>query len=339
MAGRGQSAPLVSVLLPARNAQATLEDALRSLVAQTWQNLEIIVVDDHSQDATPQLVRRWAESDPRIKLLANRGEGLIAALNTAYEAAQGEYLARMDADDISAPTRVARQMEHLKSDDSCGLCATHVCDFGRVGVGRRAYSQWLASICSHDDVVRHLFVECPVAHPTFLMRRNAFDSVGGYRDVPWAEDYDLVFRLWLAGWKFSIVPEPLLSWRDRPERLSRTDSRYSDDAFRRCKFHYFLRSPYVSAGLPILQWGAGKEGKWWLRHWPPALRPCAVVEIDPRKIGQRIHGVPVIAPAALGKPQGRFLVVAVGVRGARDEIRSFLSRHQWKEAKDYIFLS
>lgn len=338
MDGRGQSAPLVSVLLPARNAQSTLDGALRSLVAQTWQNLEIIVVDDHSQDATSHIVRQWAQRDPRIKLLANRGEGLMAALKTASEAAQGEYLARMDADDISAPTRVALQMEHLMSDDAYGLCATHVCDFGSVGEGRRAYSQWLASIRSHDDVVRHLFVECPVAHPTFLLRRSAFESVGGYRDVPWAEDYDLVFRLWLAGWKFAVVPEPLLRWRDRPDRLSRTDVRYSEEAFRQCKLHYFLRSPYVSSRASLLQWGAGKEGKWWLRHWPPPLRPSAVVDIDRRKIGQRIHGVPVIAPVALGKPRGRFLVVAVGVRGVREEIRRFLSCHDWKELKDYIFL-
>lgn len=336
---RNQSHPLISVLLPARNAENTLDDALASLAAQTWPNIEVLVVDDHSTDATPTIVQRWASHDPRFKLLHNKGRGIVAALQTALAHATGEYVARMDADDRALPTRLEQQVTLLMQEPACGLCATHVRDIGEVGEGRRAYSQWLNSMQSHDDVVTNLFVECPLPHPTFLLRRRALDSVGGYREVPWPEDYDLVMRMWLGGWKFALVAQPLLEWRDHPWRLSRTDARYSPDAFRLCKLHYLLRSPYLNSENPLIQWGAGKEGKWWLRHWPFSRRPEAVVEVNPRKIGQRIYGVPVVGPTFLDAPRGRFLVVAVGVRSARDEIRAFLGARGWKEREHYLFVS
>ncbi|MCX7625385.1 MAG: glycosyltransferase [Candidatus Sumerlaeaceae bacterium] len=338
MVGPRQPSPLISILLPARNAQTTLSEALQSLAQQTWRNHEVIVVDDHSEDETPIVAKSWCQRDPRFRFLASRGKGLIAALQTAHAAAQGDFVGRMDADDISHPMRLARQMEVLLRDDAVGLCATHVCDLDCMGEGRRVYTRWLNTIRSHEDVVRNLFVECPLAHPTFLLPRQVFDSVGGYRDVLWPEDYDLVFRLWLAGWKFAVVSQPLLSWRDRPNRLSRTHTRYSENAFRECKFYFLLRSPYFETGRPLVQWGAGKEGKWWLRRWPDQYRPLAVVDVDPRKIGQRIYGVPVISPENLGAPEGRFLIVTVGVRGAREEIRDFLGRRGWYELQDYIFV-
>lgn len=337
----GAQSNLVSILLPVRDAATTLETALASLVGQTWPHWEAIVVDDHSSDESRSLALSWQRRDPRIRVIENAGCGLVAALVTAARAARGQLLARMDADDIAAPSRLARQIRALEADPSCGACATHVHDFGSVGPGRRLYSQWLATIRHHDDVVRNMFIECPLAHPTLLLRRRAFVAVGGYRDpCPWPEDYDLVLRLWLAGWRFAVVPEPLLAWRDHPGRLSRCDPRYHPEAFRACKLHYLLRSPWLARPRPLLQWGAGREGKWWLRHWPPHMRPEAVVEVDPKKIGQRIAGVPVIAPHELGTPRGgTLLVVAVGVCGAREQIRPYLSSLGWREGLDFLFVS
>ncbi len=329
---------LISVLLPVRNAAATLDEAMESILSQTWSNLEVLVIDDGSTDASAQIAWQWQTRDPRVQLLANKGVGLVAALQSGAEIARGKFIARMDADDRALPQRLEKQMALLQENERCAVAGTHVRDIGEVGNGRKHYSQWLCSIHNHDDVVRNIFVECPVAHPTLLLRREAFEAVGGYRKVPWAEDYDLVLRLWLQGWRFAIAAEPLLEWRDHPQRLSRSDLRYSPDAFRRCKLHYLLSSPYLRAPRELLLWGAGKEGKWWLKNLPNELRPTAVVEVDPRKIRQRIHGVPVIAPHELGPPQGRFLIVAVGVRGARDDIRPYLKELGWRELDDYVFV-
>lgn len=329
---------LVSIILPLRDGAETLAEALESLLTQTWQHIEVLVVDDHSRDASPEIAQRYALGDRRVKVIASSGHGIVAALRTGAEAARGEYLARMDADDISAPERIEKQIRALEEDPSAALCATHVVDFGAIGEGRHRYSEWLSTIRTHEDVVRNIFVECPLAHPTYVMRRDAYHEVGGYRESPGPEDYDLLFRIWLKGFRFAVVPEPLLRWRDHPGRLSRTNIRYGDEAFRRCKRHYLLASGILRRKPRLYQWGAGKEGKWWLRHWPEGIQPCAVVDVDPRKIGQRIAGIRVISPASLPEPGDVMLVVAVGVHGAREEIRHYLSERRWTECEDYIFV-
>ncbi len=321
-----------------RNAASTLSEAIESLVRQTWPHWELVLVDDQSDDDSRAVAEAWQCRDARVRLLRCEGRGIVDALRTGLRWARGEWIARLDADDIAAPERLARQWELLASYSQCGACATHVEDFGDVGEGRRRYSQWLNSLVSESDIERNLFVECPLAHPTLLMRRSALVAVGGYREAGWPEDYDLILRLWLSGWRLCVVPEKLLFWRDHAQRLSRRDPRYSPEAFRACKLHYLLQTPWLRSGRPLVQWGAGREGKWWLQTWPRECRPQAVVEVDPRKIGQRIHGVPVVSAEQLGPPQGRFLVVAVGVHGAREEIRPFLAARGWQELVDFVFV-
>ncbi|MGC8841188.1 MAG: glycosyltransferase family 2 protein [Candidatus Sumerlaeaceae bacterium] len=330
--------PLLSVLLPVRNAEPTLGEAIASVLNQTWSHFELVVINDSSTDGSDRVARAWQQRDSRVNVVDNKGQGIIEALQTGLSVARGDFIARMDADDRALPQRFAKQMELIERDPRCSVCATHVSDIGDVGQGRQRYTQWLNSVRTHDDVVRNLFIECPVAHPTLIIRRRALEHVGGYRDVPWPEDYDLILRLWLAGARFAVVAEPLVEWGDSPSRLSRTDPRYSPEAFRQCKLHYLPLAPYFRPGRELIQWGAGKEGKWWLKHLPPPMRPTVVVDIDPRKVGQRIHGTPVIAPESLGSPRSRFLLIAVGVHGAREEIRPFLSLRGWRELDDYLFL-
>lgn len=332
--------PCVSIILPARDAASTLTDAVESLRRQSFPDWELLVVDDGSTDGTPALARRFEEADPRIRLLQPGRVGLVEALRAGCAAARGAYLARMDADDIAHPDRLKRQLDTLEGDPEAALCGARVEDIGPAGEGRRRYSAWLNAMTSHEDVVREILVECPLAHPTFLMRRAPLEAVGGYGDRDWPEDYDLVLRLWRAGHRFAVAPgPPLLQWRDSPGRLSRRDTRYSPERFRACKLHHLLLSPLLPPGRPLVQWGAGQEGKAWLRAWPEGRRPARVVEVDPRKTGKRIHGVPVVTPEELGPPDGALLVVAVGAAGARDLIRPWLTERGWAEGRDFVFVA
>jgi glycosyltransferase involved in cell wall biosynthesis len=337
------------VVLPVRDAEKTLGDAIVSILGQSLREFELLVIDDKSNDASAQIARQFAMDDPRVRVLGSREGGLVHALQTGCLAARGEFVARMDADDISHPDRLARQIERMRADLSVGLCGARVEDFGTAaaagpsvpGEGRRRYSSWLNSLATHDDITRNLFVECPVAHPAFFLRRSALEEVGGYRDAGWAEDYDLVFRLWQAGWRFAMTPgEPLVKWRDSAGRLSRTDPRYSPARFRDCKFHYLVNGPMLPAGRRLLQWGAGEEGKEWLKLWKGSSRkPEFVVDVDPRKIGQRIHGVEVVRPEGVGEPGGALLMVAVSAPGAREEIRAWLAPRRWVEGTDFLFVA
>lgn len=329
--------PGISIVLPVFNGAETLCAAVHSIQTQTCEDWELILVDDGSTDGTGALATSLAIGDPRIRVFTEAHRGLVGALQVGCGRARGEFLARMDSDDVAHPTRLARQLGWFVDHPAGGLCGTGVRMTGEVGPGRRRYEAWLNAHITHDDLSRALFVECPIAHPTFMMRRAAFEALGGYREFDGPEDYDLVFRFWHGGYKIGNVPEILLDWRERPGRLSMTSPRYTEGAFRRLKRHW-LETARIRGERPLYQWGAGEVGKRWLREWPPGSI-AAVADIRPSKIGQRIHGVPVIRPKALPPPGACFFVVAVGTPGARHDIRKHARALGFEECRDYIFVA
>ncbi len=324
--------------MPCFNAAETLAEAVDSIRTQTLQDWELIILDDGSSDASPRIAADYQAADARIRCRAIPHQGIVAALQHACEEARGDLIARMDADDAAHPERLERQVAFMQAHPDVALCGTQVHAFGkRLRQGRARYERWINGLVSHEQMLRDLFVECPIPHPTFMLRRSDFAEVGGYQDHGWPEDYDLVMRLFLNEKRFGKIPEPLLQWRESPERLSRVDQRYSPEQFRALKRHYLLAS-YLKGRDTFYQWGAGEVGKAWLREWG-GRNPVAVVDINPRKIGHAIHGVKVIPPEELPAPGKVFIVVAVGAPGARAEIRAWFGPRNYRELKDYLFLA
>ncbi|UCF39546.1 MAG: glycosyltransferase [Gemmatimonadota bacterium] len=328
------SPPRLSVLLPCRNTAPTLEAAAASLSAQTFADFEVVAVDDGSDDGTPDLLAAWAARDGRIHPVRTPPRGIVAALRTAAARAEGELLARMDADDIAKPARLERQVAYLDARPDVAACGTRVRYIPRrlVRDGARRYERWINDVVSPDDIERDLFVECPIPHPTLLVRRGAFARAGGYRDTEWPEDYDLVLRLWATGERMGKVPEVLLEWREGEDRLSRTDPRYAEEAFRRCKVHYLARR---IGGRPVVVWGAGPVGKAFARTLQAARQHViAFVELDRRKLGQTIHDALVIHPSDLKQYRSAYVVGAVGSPEARAEIRAALAAAGFREPEE-----
>jgi hypothetical protein len=321
-----------------RDGARHLPEAVASLQAQTDPDFEVLAVDDGSADDTYGILAAWAWSDRRVRPLRQEPGGIVVALERARAMARGRWLARMDADDVSEPERFARQRALMESDPTLAVCGTHVRSFPRAEVraGARRYEAWLNATAEPDEVARDLFVECPLAHPTFFLSADAVASVGGYRDRGWAEDYDLLLRLWRAGGRLAKVPEVLLRWREGAQRLQRTSPVYAADAFVRCKVHHLTRS-LLADGRGVAVWGAGPVGKTFARALIDAGATVrAFVEVDPRKIGQEIHGAPVFATAeglALG---GVLHLAAVGQPGARDTLRGILAGAGLRELVDYV---
>jgi hypothetical protein len=330
--------PSISVLFPVRDARETVRDALASVQAQSLDSWELLAVDDGSRDGSGELLDRIAAEDPRIRVIHEAALGIVAALEAGRREARAPILARLDADDRAAPERLEAQLSYLEAHPEIALCGTHVRYFPRSAVrdGARRYEAWLNSLVRSEHLVRDLWVECPLAHPSFAMRATALDRVGGYREAAWPEDYDLVLRLWAAGEGLGIVPRVLLDWREREGRLSRVDPRYSPAAFRRLKLT-LLAATLLRGRDGLVVWGAGPTGKAMARD---ALRMGiavrAFVDLDPRKLGQEIHGAPVIPPEGLAAYRGALVLVAVGRPGARDEIRADLGRLGWCEGVDFV---
>jgi len=312
------------VLLPVRDAQPTLPACLESLRAQTLADHEVVAVDDGSVDETPAILDAAARADPRVRWVRTPARGLVAALNTALRRARGGLLARLDGDDVAHRERLAVQAKTLDEDDRCAIlgCRVRVVpETGTPSGGMRRYVEWLNGLLGHDDIVRDLFVESPLVHPSVMMRAETLRSLGGYRDFAGPEDYDLWLRAHEAGWRFGKRPEVLLDWRDRPGRLTRRDPRYAAERFRELKLEALERGR-LRAARAVVVWGAGPVGKSWSR----ALRDrghsvAAFVEVDPRKLGQQVHGAPVVDVAGAGRFADALHLAAVGRPGARERIR------------------
>jgi glycosyltransferase involved in cell wall biosynthesis len=331
------TAPRISILLPVRNEERLLPAALASLDRQTLPDWEVVAVDDGSSDATPAILAAAAGRDPRVRLLRQPANGLVAALNTGLAACRAPLVARMDGDDICHPLRLQRQTEFLVNHPAVTLVACAVRQVPRPTVteGMLAYERWQNSLLDHDSICRDLFVESPFVHPSVAFRRAAVLALGGYRDSGWAEDYDLWLRLAQAGARFARLEEVLFYWRDRPQRQTRTAPAYSLAAFRACKVHH-LQAGVLGGVEAVTLWGAGVEGKAWRR----ALLAAGIgvrrwIEVDPRKLGQTIHGAPVVGIDALPPGDGPILVT-VGARGARAQVREHAARSGLVEGRDFI---
>jgi len=328
--------PLVSVVLPARNCGRRLREAVDSVLGQTFPDLELILVDDHSTDGS---VAALGMRDARLRIVANPGAGLVDALNAGAARARGDYLARMDGDDLCLPHRLERQLQLLQRHPEVGVAGTRVevIADGPVGEGWRRYAEWVNALVEPEEIERAIFIESPLPHPTVMMRRGVWQLLGGYRDRGWPEDYDLWLRAYRAGVRLGKVPEPLLRWRDSPTRLSRTDPRYSKRSFMRARAHFLVRT--VLAERPALIWGAGETGTLLARCLDDeGVRVRGFIDVDPRKIGRRRSGRPVRGPEA-ALAAGEIVLVAVAAWGAREEIRAYLAGEGRREGRDFLIVS
>lgn len=315
-----------------------MEQALDSLSRQTFPDFEVVVVDDGSTDGTVERIEEAAGRDPRIRLFPREAQGIVPSLEYARAQATGRYLARMDADDGAFAQRFELQMELMASNPRVAICGTGVRYFPRESVrdGALRYEAWINGLTSQEDLLRDLFIECPIPHPTFLARADILNLLGGYRDTGWPEDYDLLLRLWEGGGRMEKVPEVLLRWREGDGRLSRTHDAYSEAAFRRCKVHYLLRS-HLRRSRGVIVWGAGPVGKAFARELlAQGGVLSAFVDLDPRKLGQEIHGVRVLRPEQALRIEGAFSVAAVAKAGGREEIRNALRQAGRVEIRDFV---
>ena len=328
--------PRVSVVLPVRDAAATVERAARSILDSTLRELELIVIDDGSGDNSAAIVRQI--SDPRLRLVQQDALGVCAAANRGTAEARAPVIARMDADDFSHPDRLEKQLSllHHSGANMVG-CRVRIVDaLGRAVGSMQRYEQWSNSLTEPGRIAAMRFVELPIVNPTLLAKREVFEL--GFRDGAWPEDYDLCLRALGQGHTAAKVPEVLFDWIDSGDRLTRTDERYSPEAFDRCRRAHLLDGP-LAGKTEVDMWGAGQAGKPWL-SWLLAkgFTVRHVVEVSPKKIGTKIHDTPVISDTDLPPPDGTPLIIAVGAAGARELIEADLAQKGYTPGKDAWFV-
>jgi glycosyltransferase involved in cell wall biosynthesis len=330
--------PLVSVIMPVRNGGKYLEAAVNSILGQSCTSLELILVDDHSNDAA---INGLSKADARLVLLENPERGVSSAFNTGLFRARGEFIARMDSDDISMPDRIERQCSYLQSHsqvDICGGCVEIFTD-GAVAGGNIRYQAWLNACRSPEAIHRELFIESPIPNPTAMFRREAILKLGGYGDPDWPEDYDLFLRADALGIQMGKPEHILLHWREHAKRLTRTDERYSLKRFQAAKAHFLSKYRLPGKG-PVILWGAGPSGR--LMHdllVREGSRILGFLDVHPRRIGGEKRGLPVWPVEQLDQLKDPFILVAVGAAGARSQIRDFMREHALSEGEHFLFVA
>jgi glycosyltransferase involved in cell wall biosynthesis len=235
--------PLVSVVLPCFDAERFLPEALNSLLGQTYGHLEIIAIDDGSRDATPGILEESAARDERVRILRNGTNlGLIRTLNRGVAEARGEFIARMDADDISAPHRIDRQVEALALRPEIGVVATGVEPINEEGhaVGRPVRPRSL-----EPGAARFMALfATPLVHPTLLARASVMQthSYGASDDSLHTEDYELFTRMLATGVEILNLDEPLVAYRVGSEGVSRRHETIQVDNFVACARRHLERT-------------------------------------------------------------------------------------------------
>lgn len=193
--------------MPIKNNERYARQAIGSILNQTFSDFELFIINDGSNDKTPEIIGGF--DDPRIKIITRQKSiGMALSLNEALSQSRGEYVARMDGDDIALPERFARQIEYMEKNPDYGLCGSWVKIIDENGneIGTLEYPQ------SDRDLRRVFFLYNPMIHPSMVMRRKFLAESGGYKNLWGGEDYDIVLRFAARG-KIANLPEYLLKYR------------------------------------------------------------------------------------------------------------------------------
>ncbi len=331
----------ISVIMPVYNEAELVGEAVDCILAQTTADWECIILDDGSTDETPEILEAMARRDPRLRIIHGPRQGIAASLNQAIDQARGQYLARMDADDLCSPERLQKQARFLDENPHIGLVSCVVRYGGDASKfrGLAHFVEWTNVLKTPGDIYLNRFVESPLIHPSVMFRRSVWEDHGGYGTGDFPEDYDLWLRWLEAGVRMARIPEPLFTWRERDNRLTRTDPRCSTLSFFRCKAPFLARwLERVNPHHPQVHvWGAGREARRRLVYLKNlGIRVQALIDVDKSKIGKNLDGHEVISYQNIPPKEACFVLSFVGNRGARVEIEAHLESRGFQKGRHYI---
>jgi len=329
---------LVSIIIPFKNTKQYLSACLESIIVQTHTDWEVLAVDDSSSDSSNDLVFDFTQKDQRIRLFQNKGQGIIPALQTGYAHAKGDFITRMDSDDIMTPNRLQVMVQSLKAYGKGHLAVGQVRYFSDRGIsdGYARYERWLNRLTSEAKNYSEIYKECVIPSPCWMAHRDDFEACGGFEPNRYPEDYDLTFRFYEKGLKIIPCSELLHLWRDYDTRTSRTHEHYAQNYFLDIKFHYFLKLDY-DPDCSLVIWGAGFKGKTLAKKAIDQKIPFTWLCDNPNKIGKKIYGQPLVHFRALETLKHPQSIITVANQDAQEEIKTYLQSLAQRPMVDYFF--
>jgi len=324
--------------MPVKNATPFLKECIDSILSQSFLDWELLAVDDGSTDDSYEVLKYFASKDSRIFVFKNIGKGIINALRVAANNSHGDKITRMDADDIM-PKEKLGELSRILDENGQGTLATGKVKYFSneiLGDGFKRYEKWLNKLCETDKHFDHIYFECVIPSPCWMVFAEDFNSCGGFQVDRYPEDYDLCFRYYQK--KLTVVSSQkvLHLWRDSPNRASRIDPNYSDHTFLELKVDYFVQLDYKNKQNLVI-WGAGKKGKRLAKIFSTKDIPFYWICNNQKKIGQSIYNVELKPVEQICSMIDPMILICVSSPEEVEEITVYMNEKSFKFRENYLF--
>ncbi len=328
--------PKVSVILPFYNAEKTLKRSVNSVLNQTFTDFELILVNNNSTDKSLKIASLFEKKDTRVKLLNEKKQGVVFATQKGFNISDADIIARADADDVWHKDKLMLQFNFLTENpdiDVISCCVNYIGDIKNDGM--LTYVNETNQYLTHKEIILNRFSELQVINPTLMFKKEIALKYGLYRDDDFPEDYEMFLRWAENGVKYHKLPEILLDWYDSETRLTRTDKRYSFEAFYKIKSSFLYR--YLKENNPffpnIVVWGAGKRTKKRTKYIKNlGINIKYFIDVDEKKINDK----EVIFYKNIPDKEQIYIVSFVNNRGMRLEIKDYLLSRNYIEGEHFI---
>ena len=333
--------PLVSIIMAVKDTAPYLNDCIDSIINQTYQNWELIAVNDHSSDATPDILKAYSEQDSRVRYFDSDKPKLIPTLQVAYAQVKGELINRMDSDDKMPLDKIEVLVDEWQKYGKGTVIAggtEHFVDEGEVGDGFLKYERWLNEVARTSSHYQEIYKECVIPSHCWIIHKEDFDAVDAFNPLIYPEDYDLCFRFYRHGLKVIGIDKILHYWRDRSNRISRTWDEYKDNRYFDLKLRFFYELDR-DRSRPLVLWGAGRNGKDMARLIQSYDDTFEWVCDNENKIGKDIYGVIMKhfeTVPSMANPQ---IMVVVSSPDGKKEILEQLTQWEKKAVDDFWFFA
>lgn len=251
---------LISIITPFRNSKEFILETAESILAQSYCNWEWILINDHSDENEGELIAS-EYADSRIRIMENEGKGIIDALITGLKQSKGDFITRMDADDIMPPYKLSVFLKEIQSSGSDAITGKvkYFSSTGVISKGYQEYEEWLNTRIKNSDHYEQIYRECTVSSANWLMKKETLLQIGGFEGLLYPEDYDLLFRWYEKGLIIKGVDFVTHLWREHPNRTSRNSADYAQDQFFKLKINRFLKLDLSES--PLILNGTGRKGR------------------------------------------------------------------------------
>jgi len=324
----------VSIIIPCKNAAEFLDETLLSIRNQSFIDWECILVDDHSTDSSLEVFNEFAAEDARFQSFKNTGVGVIHALQCGYKHSTSTIITRMDADDLMPVNKLSNLLKALEEKGTGHVATGKVKYFDALGEGFKNYEQWLNKLIDENSHRAHLYKECVIASPNWMLYRKDFERIGAFDSAVYPEDYELVFRMFSGGLKVAAVNEVTHLWRDHEQRASRVSTLYAANTFLPLKLSWFLKLNRDETKKLILL-GAGKKGKAIAKELKRLGMEFIWQTNNPKKIGHFIYEVEVHSQYLPEKTDAQVLL-GLSSPGEVSQLEEELSDKEFDLGEDYF---